>query len=145
MSQWVGRYAHQRCECQTAHWGILLPGFTWHLASCRFVMRREAIPYPAHTCRMSDQRECKATPSGVFDWMRSGRSGVWGNPNKRVRIFTQKYLKRISSLIACPFLDCNPAVRLRTGCVRAASVMQSRHQRKSNPLIFFCFFRGGPY
>ena len=38
----------------------------------------------------------KATPQGVFDWMRSGQSGVWGNPNKRAA-----KSKRISPLIAC--------------------------------------------
>ena len=27
----------------------------------------------------------KATPSGVFDWTRSGQSGAWGNPNKAFR------------------------------------------------------------
>ena len=27
-----------------------------------------------------------ATPSGVFDWTRSGQSGAWGNPNKRAAI-----------------------------------------------------------
>ena len=32
---------------------------------------------------MSDRRERKATPSGVFDWTQSGRSGAWGNPNQR--------------------------------------------------------------
>jgi hypothetical protein len=33
---------------------------------------------------MSDRRERKATPSGVFDWTQSGQSGAWGDPNGRI-------------------------------------------------------------
>ena len=33
---------------------------------------------------MSDRRERKATPSGVFDWTLCGQSGAWGNPNERI-------------------------------------------------------------
>jgi hypothetical protein len=33
---------------------------------------------------MSDRRERKATPSGVFDWTLCGQSGAWGNLNERI-------------------------------------------------------------
>ena len=43
-----------------------------------------AFPFLRGCAGMSDRRERKATPSGVFDWMRSGQSGAWGNPNERI-------------------------------------------------------------
>ena len=55
--------------------------------------------HSARTCR--NQRPTgagKATPPTCSTGRENGQSGVWGGPNKRVRIS-----KRISSLIACPF------------------------------------------
>lgn len=43
-----------------------------------------------------DQRERKATPKACSTGRRSGQSGIWGGPNKRVGIS-----QRISPLIAC--------------------------------------------
>ena len=39
-----------------------------------------AFPFLRGCAGMSDRRERKATPSGVFDWTQSGQSGAWGTP-----------------------------------------------------------------
>ena len=43
-----------------------------------------AFPFLRGCAGMSDRRERKATPSGVFDWTQSGQSGAWGDPNGRI-------------------------------------------------------------
>ena len=43
-----------------------------------------AFPFLRGCAGMSDRRERKATPSGVFDWTQCGQSGAWGDPNGRI-------------------------------------------------------------
>ena len=62
-------------------------------------------------CRNGDQREQKATPSGVFDWTPSGQSGVWGNPNQRFRNIQKDILKTLLAYsIETPASPCTVSV-----------------------------------
>jgi hypothetical protein len=54
-------------------------------------------------CRNGDQREQKATPSGVFDWTPSGQSGVWGNPNQRFRNIQKDIPKTLLAYVSGTF------------------------------------------
>ncbi len=63
---------------------------------------------------MSDQRERKATPSGVFDWTQSGQSGAWGDPNQRFRNIQKDIPKTLLAYVSGEFGFLNSRSALRS-------------------------------
>lgn len=79
-----------------------------------------AFPFLRGCAGMSDRRERKATPSGVFDWTQSGQSGAWRNHNKLSQAFREMPGKSLC-------------------CIKTARPLPAAGGRRPKERAFACF------